>query len=979
MSHSVNPRPFKQMKDHTNALKRYAVPTVGLLAMMLRGCPVPVTVEVKVAIDSLLSALGSEDVQKIGERVLGLLSRLWQHPWTPLVDHRISDPTMVYLALSSLEETGKFLCAKDLTSVIAKLEYAMRLVFLSVLRQDEDQEDGYQKIRPFIKEGVECTFNSLRNAQRQASTIAFLSQSLPKVWWLDQKDYQELLYKGTHLRIDQLRQLLSALEAKMQQVWEEEVLLGLGLRVEYKEIFDDLANTDVGYSLLVDPRNACFSDQHLLLRTLLSHPALTQRFLLLNLGGAIRFNVHTGRAWLNQLALFHKLLLLRCYLTGGSPARGTEMVAMLLRNTATYPLRNLVAFGPYLSLNCTYLKTSSLTGHDKVVPHALDAFSSDLLVQELAIARPFACVMAAACYPLHPNVPRLFTKHVFVNHTRLFETGDISDALQQFSIEHLNIELGVSDWRHVGTAFRRKLCPRLQVALEEDDEESIAALQMGHSRQTDNRAYGVSQEALQGAAEDVFPLFLEASTDWQVVLQVVPGGVGLPYAEALMSSFPTHVESGLISTKGVKSSLEERLDSLEAKIDRIVGNFSERRSLPSAPVGALDALRSLLKQPLATWKSLGQKEAIQAVLDRQRDVIAILPTNAGKSMVALIPPLVERSGVTVVVLPLLILIMDFERKLKGMGIPFHTFTGQARIHLDRGCNLILISADRLKTNPWLQALAILHHQRPVTRVIVDEAHIPLLSEGFRPALRSMSDVRATLAFQLVLLTASGHRELLAALKAGYGVGRDAIVVHEPSNRPELEYVWRSVKDVRGMVDAIQEAIQQSLATNEDRAIVFVPWKELGEHLARELRCSFYHGGNPGNPDIYHAWLTGLCPTVVATSAFGTGNDYPSVRLVVHAGAPYEMVNYVQEVSRAGRDGSSALCLLLLPSDAHVRVSAPVRHDLTGSEYLSKAVQRPNAQCVRQAITTFCDGLGVECSSDPKNRLCSHCRCESMER
>jgi superfamily II DNA helicase RecQ len=40
--------------------------------------------------------------------------------------------------------------------------------------------------------------------------------------------------------------------------------------------------------------------------------------------------------------------------------------------------------------------------------------------------------------------------------------------------------------------------------------------------------------------------------------------------------------------------------------------------------------------------------------------------------------------------------------------------------------------------------------------------------------------------------------------------------------------------------------------------------------------------------------------MICTSAFSAGNDYPAVRLVVHAGTPFEMVGFIQEVSRAGR-------------------------------------------------------------------------------
>jgi hypothetical protein len=67
-----------------------------------------------------------------------------------------------------------------------------------------------------------------------------------------------------------------------------------------------------------------------------------------------------------------------------------ELVAMFLQNTAMYLLRNMIAFGHHIALICTYLKTSSLSGYDKKIPHALDVFTSDVFIQELAIAHPFA-------------------------------------------------------------------------------------------------------------------------------------------------------------------------------------------------------------------------------------------------------------------------------------------------------------------------------------------------------------------------------------------------------------------------------------------------------------------------------------------------------------------------------------------------------------------------------------------------------------
>ncbi|KAG2126627.1 P-loop containing nucleoside triphosphate hydrolase protein, partial [Suillus bovinus] len=61
---------------------------------------------------------------------------------------------------------------------------------------------------------------------------------------------------------------------------------------------------------------------------------------------------------------------------------------------------------------------------------------------------------------------------------------------------------------------------------------------------------------------------------------------------------------------------------------------------------------------------------------------------------------------------------------------------------------------------------------------------------------------------------------------------------------------------------------------------------------------------------YQNWRSGQSPVMICTSAFSTGNDYPSVRLVIHLKTPLEMSEIIQGQGRSGRDGLPARCYML---------------------------------------------------------------------
>lgn len=108
----------------------------------------------------------------------------------------------------------------------------------------------------------------------------------------------------------------------------------------------------------------------------------------------------------------------------------------------------------------------------------------------------------------------------------------------------LGFGLGVNSWRHVSTAFKRNLGRFAENLSEDDEQDTVEALKAGHNRSTKNRIYGLSPDALAGVPEDLLPLFLQARTNWQLVMDTVPGGLQLAYTLARSHEFKQLAESG---------------------------------------------------------------------------------------------------------------------------------------------------------------------------------------------------------------------------------------------------------------------------------------------------------------------------------------------------------------------------------------------------------------------------------------------------
>ena len=141
-----------------------------------------------------------------------------------------------------------------------------------------------------------------------------------------------------------------------------------------------------------------------------------------------------------------------------------------------------------------------------------------------------------------------------------------------------------------------------------------------------------------------------------------------------------------------------------------------------------------------------QEEIIRSVLSG-RDVFAMLPTGAGKSLCYQVPAMCIE-GITIVVSPLIALIEDQVQALNRRNIPAVSIhSGLDRLLLaqlmdevaDGRYKLVYVAPERLQSEAFRELMM----QLPVQFIAVDEAHcISQWGHDFRPAYRNIAEFRA---------------------------------------------------------------------------------------------------------------------------------------------------------------------------------------------------------------------------------------------
>ena len=321
----------------------------------------------------------------------------------------------------------------------------------------------------------------------------------------------------------------------------------------------------------------------------------------------------------------------------------------------------------------------------------------------------------------------------------------------------------------------------------------------------------------------------------------------------------------------------------------------------------------------------GQAQAFEHLLAGE-DVLAVMPTGSGKSLLYQLTSLVL-PGITVVVSPLIALIKDQIDKMVAKGVTAvridSTLTVKQRREVDAlvrapGGKLLLTTPERMADPEFRVFLREAASGVGVSRFVVDEAHcVSQWGHDFRPAYLSLRKALDDVGRPPVLATtATAPPHVRDDILFQLGIEKASIVT-TTFDRPNLHYEVIAFDDDTEKMRTLVTLLKKLPRPGIVYAATVKKVEELYESLSRHgIPVERYHGRmNKGERDTaQNRFMASHELIMIATNAFGLGVDKPDIRNVLHYHVPGSLEAYAQEAGRGGRDGKPARCVLLFSPD-----------------------------------------------------------------
>jgi superfamily II DNA helicase RecQ len=772
----------------------------------------------------------------------------------------------------------------------------------------------------------------------------------------------ELLYKDAQFNMAQFRGMVHGLMAETRQIMVDELLFCDGAKagdvpeVPWNTIRDDPTNTTPGWSFLDDARTRLPVDGKSWLFERIGQQAdVRRRFE--RAGTKTGLNSVEVEKYMASIARFREKLLVAAHIVGGQPARGTEMLSIRHSNTWKGGHRNVFIEDGLVVLVTKYHKGYALSGDVKIIHRYLPRELSALVVLYLWLVRPFERRLQAIIggqykegleedQNTESKAARLFCRD---GNGRDWTSSRMRQALERATRKGLGHALHIPAYRDVAISINRRYT-RGKTAFDKDEgsndgsdgetgEDEIGDLQAGHGSHIAGMVYARGMFEMDGAVASKRQQYRQSSIDWHRLLAIQ-------------------------SAVEIRPGQKRKRDAYEEEASE--AQYERWARLQQMNMREQFARMMKLEEKEGQFRGI-QEQAIQAIQARVSPVVAVMPTGTGKSVLFMLPAWAESGGTTVVIVPLIALRYDMQRRCRALGISCAEW--ESNRSPPDAASIVLMTPESALGDDGSTFINRLKQTRRLDRIVIDECHVILNTESrFRPKLRELGEL-ARVETQMILLTATlppCKEELL--WKRMSWTADEAKMFRMPTTRKNIRY--GVVKPgTRLKREEHNGFIASMVARMHGKGIVYCKAKTRVKEITKGVLdgCAVAFHGDMDSREragVLDAFRTGKTKVVVATNALGMGVDIPDIEWIIHADEPRDMLDYAQESGRAGRDGRISQAILVSGYDASV-------------DTLMQAYVEGEGGCRRKIPSAYLDGEKERgrCRSDEEP--CDLCRPEQI--